>query len=170
MENVKSFLAGTILALSALRVGSRVKVVLSGEPGRFHSTEGFIAQEDEILKVLTGYLGTGNSFGIHRLADTFLAQDQSVGKTLILVISDSDIFNALGKVQDGLSGWSVAKDSATKAGGGATYALHMPESYFPEGVERMRRDLWNVFSLVTQEDLVHFARNFSRQHYGRFFR
>src|SRR5699024_9154431 len=39
-------LAGTILALSALRGGARVKVVLSGEPGQTLSTESFTRNED----------------------------------------------------------------------------------------------------------------------------
>src|SRR5207249_1544435 len=38
-------LAGTIIALSALRMGARVMVVLSGEPGKALATEGFVSDE-----------------------------------------------------------------------------------------------------------------------------
>ncbi len=64
-------LAAAIMALSALRAGAQVKVVLSGEPGNSISTDGFIRNQSEILRVLASYLGTGYSFGIHRLAETF---------------------------------------------------------------------------------------------------
>lgn len=159
-------LAGTILALSALRVGAKIKLVLSGEPGTFHATDGFISDENEILQVLTGYLGTGTYFDIHRLRETFLAKDQRLKSSHIVVISDIDIFTALDKEDGGVSGWSVAKASAERAGGGATYVLHMPEDYYHNGVERMRQDHWNVFPVLTQEDLVEFARKFSKTHYG----
>src|SRR5262245_5190381 len=64
-------LAGAIIALSALRAGSHVKVVLSGEPGRTIATPSFERNDALVLKTLTSYLGTGYSFGIHRLAETF---------------------------------------------------------------------------------------------------
>ena len=61
-------LAGTIIALSALRVGAKVMVVLSGEPGKSLATDGFVSEETKVLEVLTSYLGTGTTFGIQRAA------------------------------------------------------------------------------------------------------
>ena len=64
-------LAGAIVALSALRSGSKVKVALSGEPGQTRTTDGFVRQSPAILATLTDYLGSGYAFGIHRLSETF---------------------------------------------------------------------------------------------------
>ncbi len=73
-------LAGTIMVLSALRAGARVKVVLSGEPGNSISTDGFIRQEQELLRLMTNYLGTGYAFGIHRLEETFMLTFARIGR------------------------------------------------------------------------------------------
>jgi hypothetical protein len=96
-------LAGAIIALSALRVGSRVKVVLSGEPGRTISTPGFERNAPTILKALTSYLGTGYSFGIHRLAETFnsAAKPRPVH---ILVVSEQRYVFHVG-FESGPCGW-----------------------------------------------------------------
>jgi hypothetical protein len=71
-------LAGTIMALSALRAGARVMAVLSGEPGEFSETDGFTRSEQDVMKVLTGYLGTGYAFGIMRLKDAFLGKSRPI--------------------------------------------------------------------------------------------
>ena len=62
-------LAGCVIALSALRAGARVMAVLSGHPGPHSATAGFVDNEREVLRILTGYLGTGYAFGIPLLAD-----------------------------------------------------------------------------------------------------
>src|SRR5690606_15953972 len=82
-------LAGAIVCLSALRVGARVKVVLSGEPGTSVSTDGFTRDENQVLGVLTDYLGTGYAFGIHRLEETFVEKTEH--PTHILIVTDQDI-------------------------------------------------------------------------------
>ena len=97
-------LAGTIIAMSALRAGSRVMAVLSGEPGKTVSTDDFIRDERGILKVLTGYLGTGNTFGIHRLRETFSSRTAADRPVHILIVTDNDIFNLLDAVVGGQSG------------------------------------------------------------------
>jgi len=159
-------LAGTIIALSALRAGSRVKVVLSGEPGKWTGTSGFIRDEKEILKTLTSYLGTGYSFGIHRLAETFDSRTAAERPVHIVVVTDHDVFQMLNQSADGRTGWDIAKEAVTKARGGATYVLHMRESNNPRGTERMRGDGWNVRCVIEWEDVVAFARDFSRVRYG----
>jgi hypothetical protein len=161
-------LAGTIIALSALRVGARVKVVLSGEaPGRAISTDGFISREHDVLAILTDYLGTGYSFGIHRLRETF-AWKRKPGDRLvhILIVSDHDIFSMLDQEFHGDAGWDIARDAAERAGGGATYALNMPGGWEPQKVARMKADGWQVHSVQNWEELVAFARAFSLAKYG----
>ncbi len=155
-------LAGTIMALSALRAGAQVMVALSGEPGEFSETEGFTRNEDDLLKVLTGYLGTGFAFGIGRLKETFLSGSAPIErKTHILIITDSDIFSMLGRS----SGWDIAEEALQKAGGGGTYVLHRVNTERGE-VARMEKQGWNVYGLTEWESLVRFAREFSRKRYG----
>lgn len=156
-------LAGTIMALSALRAGARVMVVLSGEPGEFSETNGFTQSEDDILKVLTSYLGTGFAFGIGRLKAAFLSDNTPIKrKTHILIITDSDIFSMLGEK----SGWDIAEKALEKAGGGGTYVLHRVNPDRGEAV-RMREQGWDVHGLTEWESLVRFAREFSRKRYGK---
>ena len=50
-------LAGAIISLSALRVGSRVKATLWSGKHDFQTTGEFIRDEKEVLKILTGYIG-----------------------------------------------------------------------------------------------------------------
>jgi hypothetical protein len=143
--------------------------VLSGEPGKTVSTEGFIRDERGILKVLTGYLGTGNTFGIHRLRETFLSRTTVDRPVHILIVTDNDIFNLLDAVVGGQSGWEVAREAAAKARGGATYVLEMrglPQS-FATREERMQTDGWSVRHVTSMEELLDFARRFSQVAYGK---
>jgi hypothetical protein len=126
-------LAGTVIALSALRAGAFVKVVLSGEPGRSISTDGFIRNQSEILKTLLNYLGTGYSFGIHRLAETYAGDKRLDRPSHILVVSDYDMFAMLAQYRG--------------------------------QIERMTADGWNVHLVNSMEELLAFARQFSRMQY-----
>ena len=100
-------LAGAIMALSALRAGSRVKVVLSGEPGRTISTAGFVRDPQAILRTLVSYLGTGYAFGIHRLAETFTSDEPGQRPVHVLIVSDNDMFRMLDESGNGRVGWDV---------------------------------------------------------------
>ena len=120
-------LAGTIVCLSALRAGARVKVVLSGEPeGKTFAMPDFERDERTILDVLTGYLGTGIGFGVHRLADTFDARTPRDRAVHVLLLSDHDLFRLLAHEEDGVPGWDVARRSLAAARGGGTVVLNMP--------------------------------------------
>jgi hypothetical protein len=165
-------LAGTIMVLSALRAGARVKVVLSGEPGRSVATEGFIRDSGACMGLLTNYLGTGYAFGIHRLAETFLTSREPERPVHVLVISDHDMFAMLEQEANGRIGWDVAREAATRCGGGATYVLQMPggngnaEKSSDPGIMRMQADGWNVHLVDSMEELLLFAKQFSRARYG----
>ena len=168
-------LAGAIVALSALRTGSRVMVALSGEPGRTITTDGFVRDQWTVLKTLTSYLGTGYTFGIHRLAETFAARPRTARPAHILIVTDNDIFGMLEEKKKEKFGWDVARESLGQARGGGTYVLQLPGYLMAQekaqrvvhpGCERMRRDGWNVANVNSMEDLVEFARRFSRTAYG----
>ncbi len=162
-------LAGAIMVLSALRAGARVKVVLSGEPGKTISTEGFIRDEQECLNVLTNYLGTGYAFGIHRLAETFPEDFEHDRPVHVLIVSDSDMFMILNAEGDGRLGWEIAKETIPRCRGGATYVLQISTNSpwtKDSSVVRMQHDGWKVNFVDSMEELISFARQFSRTQYG----
>jgi hypothetical protein len=172
-------LAGAIIALSALRVGARVKVVLSGEPGRTIATAGFERNATTVLKTLTSYLGTGYSFGIHRLAETFEAAAKTSSRANsrpvhILIVSDNDMFSMLDSESKGCRGWEVAGRAVELAGGGGTFVLELPEhvrsaswSQNTSGyLERIRAMGWDLGIVSSMEELIQFAREFSRGRFG----
>lgn len=155
-------LAGTIMVLSALRAGAKVMVTLSGEPGEYSSTNGFIRDEKEILKTLTGYLGTGYSFGILRLKQTFLDEEKRSRSVHILIITDSDIFHMLNEVKNG---WEIARQALEKAGGGGTFVLNIPGRYFEKDIQALRDQGWNVHQVTTWEEMIAFAKAFAKMQY-----
>jgi hypothetical protein len=156
-------LAGAVMALSALRTGARVMACLSGEPGSFTQTEGFVRSERQVLSVLTDYLGTGYAFGIERLRATFLDAPPPRNPVHILVVSDGDLFHMLKELR---GGWDLAREAAARAGGGATAALQLNPSQWTEDLSRLRAAGWAIHPVRTMEELVAFARAFSRARYG----
>ncbi len=155
-------LAGTVITISALRTGARVMACLSGEPGKFTQTDGFIRDERRIMSVLTDYLGTGYAFGVGRLDATFCGETKRERATHILVVSDSDIFAMLDSA-DG--GWDIARRAAEAAGGGATFVLEIPGASHSKQMDRLRSIGWEVYTVTGQEELVAFARAFAREKY-----
>jgi hypothetical protein len=155
-------LAGTVVALSALRAGARVMACLSGEPGRFSQTDGFVRSEREILATLTGYLGSGYAFGASRLDETFVGGPAPRRATHILVVSDQDMFHMLDSYPHG---WDVARDAVRRAGGGGTFVLEIDPAAYAGQVQRMQQIGWSVHAVRTQEELLAFARAFSRARY-----
>lgn len=168
-------LAGAIIALSALRSGSRVKVVLSGEPGRSLSTDGFLGDRKTVMRTLTSYLGTGYAFGIHRLRETFATRKPTDRPVHILIVSDNDLFSMLDEEGDGRIGWDVAKAALNQAKAGGTIVLELPQHVrsanwaqnVPEYIARLRNDGWNVAIVASMDELVDFARKFARATYVR---
>jgi hypothetical protein len=128
-----------------------------------------------VLKTLASYLGTGYSFGIHRLAETFDEQTKRQQPAHILVVSDNDIFSMLDQKGDDRLGWDVALEAIRLCGGGGTYVLQLPQAVlsadWPQPVranlDRMKRDGWAVSLVNTMEELVAFARQFSKANYDR---
>ncbi|MGH9903260.1 MAG: VWA domain-containing protein, partial [Pyrinomonadaceae bacterium] len=160
-------LAGTIIAVSALRAGAKVLATLSGEPGRSVSTDGFVSNESAVLELLTGYLGTGYAFGIHRLVETFRATKPPPRPVHILIITDHDIFSMLDQTYEGTGGWEIARRSLETAAGGGTYVLHMRRDWNDAQTARMTADGWHVSNVENLEDMVAFARGFSKENYAR---
>ncbi|MBF0530049.1 MAG: VWA domain-containing protein [Deltaproteobacteria bacterium] len=157
-------LAGTIICLSALRAGAKVMVTLSGEPGEYNSTPGFIRDEKEILNVLTGYLGTGYSFGIARLKATFLKGEKLQRPVHILIVTDSDIFSMLKETKNG---WEIAGQALEISGGGGTFVLNISLGYWEKEIESLKAIGWNVHQVTGWEEMIAFARAFAKMQYDR---
>ncbi len=163
-------LSGAIMVLSALRVGARVKVVLSGEPGESICTDGFMRDERELFQVMTNYLGTGYSFGIHRLAETFGEDFRADRPVHILVISDGDMFRMLDESGNDRLGWDVAREAVAACGGGATFVLQLHDDFrkhYAQPMQRMQHIGWSTHLVNSMEELLVFARQFSRQTWQR---
>lgn len=164
-------LAGAIISLSALRAGASVKVVLSGEPGSSVSTDGFIRIQPDVMRTMVSYLGTGYAFGIHRLAETFCERAKLPRPVHILLVSDYDMFRILDAEVDGRVGWDVARDALQRCQGGGTYVLELPgypestQEQFGQQIVRMQADGWNVHLVNSMEEMLEFAKQFSRARY-----
>jgi hypothetical protein len=170
-------LAGAVVALSALRAGSNVQVTLWSGSHQFMSTDGFVRDEREVLRILTSFYGGMTCFPIHRLRETFASERPR--RTHILMISDDGITTMFDKDERGNSGWDIAAQALKMGGAGGTMALNMPAKWEDAGrfnwkrsdyedLKRARSEQgWDIHAISRVEGLVDFARAFSRRHYAK---
>ncbi len=168
-------LAGAILCLSALRAGARVQATLWSGKNQATSTDGFVRDEEAILRVLTGYYGGATAFPIHTLRDTYASRPRDARPAHVLVISDDGVSTMFDRDERGNSGWDVAAGALQRAGGGGTFVLNLPERWEQMAAAagalaeiRRARDVqgWQVYRVASWEELVEFAWRFSRLRYG----
>jgi len=156
--------AGVVLVISALRAGARVMACLSGEwqgQGNFTQTEGFVRNEKKLLGVLTGYLGTGSSFGLTRLVQTFVAAPPRKRPAHLVVVSDSDLFS---EIETTKNGWDLAKRAVERAGGGATAVLRLDNApRYADWLGKMSGAGFDCHLVASEKELVDFARAFARK-------
>ncbi len=166
-------LAGAIIALSALRAGAGVQATLWSGKREYMHTPGFIRDERAILRVLTGFFGGGTCFPIHRLRQTFCERAERRRPAHILMISDDGIVTMFDKDEEGNNGWDVSARALAAAGGGGSMALNISADWEQESwahsrvLQRASREQgWEISAISRMEDLVDFARAFSRRHYA----
>jgi len=168
-------LAGAIVCLSALRAGARVQATLWSGPRQFIGTEGFVRDEHAVLAVLTGYFGGGTAFPIHRLRDTYERRSRLERPAHVFIVSDDGVSTIFDKDERGSDGWVVAGEALGRARGGGTMALNLSAGWesasgpqHPYVLIRRARDEqgWNVVRVSSWEDLIAFARAFSKLRYG----
>ena len=171
-------LAGAIIALSALRAGSAVKVTLWSGKNQVLATRGFVRDGDDVLRVLTGFFGGMTSFPIHCLRDTFPAKGARARPTHILMISDDGITTMFEKDERGNSGWDISARALAAGAAGGTMALNMKSGWEEQAenswygqcvrdLKRARREQgWEIHGIEAFEDLIGFAQAFSRRHYA----
>jgi hypothetical protein len=169
-------LAGAIVAISALRAGARVQVTLWSGKDEVTHTDGFVRDEQAILRVLTGFYGGATCFPIHRLRETYAHRPATERPVHLLMISDDGITTMFDDDERGNSGWTVARQALTSARGGGTMVLNLPtgelwDSYYRDAAKTLARaeqELgWRVERVTDWPELVEFARRFSRDHYVR---
>ncbi|APA69130.1 vWA domain-containing protein [Janthinobacterium sp. 1_2014MBL_MicDiv] len=168
-------LAGAVIALSALRAGSKVQVTLWSGKNEVMQTPGFVRDEDMILGVLTGFFGGGTCFPIHCLRKTYAARRERPAH--ILMISDDGITTMFDGDEQGNSGWDIAAKALAQGGAGGTMALNLERGWDGaathtwlqqtyEDLKRARREQgWDIHAVERYEDLLDFARAFSRRYY-----
>jgi hypothetical protein len=170
-------LAGAIIALSALRVGSRVQATLWSGKRQFMCTKGFVRDEDAVLRVLTGYYGGATAFPIHQLRDTFANRSDTSRAVHILMISDDGITTMFDNDEKGRSGWDIASSALAKGRAGGTMALNIRSHWdqagtgwaarvAPQLIRARTEQGWKIHAIERMDDLVAFARAFSREHYA----
>jgi hypothetical protein len=168
-------LAGAIVALSALRAGARVQATLWSGARQFQSTDGFVRDERAVLRILTGYFGGGTAFPLHVLRDTFAARKPTARPAHILVVSDDGVSTMFDAVDErGTPGWEVARAARARARGGGTLVLNLWSTWEshadggPYQVIRRARDQegWAVDVVTGWDQLIGFARAFSRRHWS----
>ena len=158
-------LAATIIGLSALRAGASVMGCLSGEPGSYLETNGFITDETDLLTTLTSYLGTGYAYGIERLRKPF--EEKPNKKSHLVIVTDNDIFSMLeSDTQTEQTHWELAEIALKNAGGHGTMVLHSQPDYNKDLVIRLNKMGWNVYYVTNEAELLKFALEFSQQNYA----
>ncbi|TGL88707.1 VWA domain-containing protein [Leptospira congkakensis] len=157
-------LAGAIISLSALRTGSSVRVTLWSGEKEYETTNGFIRNEKEILKVLTGYFGGGTCFPLDLLEEGY--KEKPKRKRHILIISDDGI-DTMFTQKFPRDPRFIAKNALEKAEGGGSMVLQL---YNPKGnsiVNEMRKSGWELYPISNWEDLIQFSKEFVQRNYVR---
>ena len=82
------------------------------------------------------------------------------------------MFRMLDEKGSGRVGWDVARESLAACQGGGTYVLQIPDYVRAHNpgtshgyLDRMQQDGWNVHMVNSLEELIAFARQFSRASY-----
>lgn len=162
-------LAGTIIALSALRAGARVHATLWSGTRQFTSTDGFVRDEQAVMGILTGHFGGATAFPLHVLRDTYADGRHGVAAgrpTHIVVVSDDGVDTMIKALDErGTPGRDIAPAALAAAGAGGTLLLRL--------AERQRARIasltpgWDLHPVRDWPDVVAFAAEFSRRHYQR---
>jgi len=172
-------LAGTIIVISALRAGARVRATLWSGKHQFQTTQGFIRDETAILRVLTAHYGGATQFPIHVLREIYAIRRPDERPVHVLSISDDGVTTMFEDLDErGRPGWEACAQAMNKGRGGGTLALNIPadwesgqrHSYYQNlaaTLQRARSEQdWQVHAVPTLEGLVAFAHAFSRQKFG----
>lgn len=157
-------LCGSILALSALRMGAKVQATLWSGAGQFETTGGFIRDEKRILGTIAGFISGGTAFPLNVLRETYRKRKPDDTPAHVVVISDDGVDTMFAKDERGTDGETLIKLALEKGRGGMTLALNLwSKNWAPRA--RFEKLGVKVHSCTTMEELVAFARAFVRENY-----
>jgi len=162
-------IAGAILALSALKAGSAVRATLWSGARQFQSTDGFVRNDIDVLRILTGYLGGATAFPLHMLRDTYTGKPTRPA-THIVVLSDDGADTMLQQDELGNAGADICRRAIESAVAGGTLALnvYMPDSErFTAFLSTMHAQGWHSHLVSSWQEVIAFAYEFSRQTFGQ---
>ena len=160
-------LAGTIITLSALRVGSRVQATLWSGAKQFITTNGFISDEKQLLKIVCGFIGGATAFPIHILRETYSKRKPNSRKVHILVVSDEGVTTMFDKDEKKNSGWDISEMSLKNCGAGGTFVLNLYGDWKKDkSLVAANKQGWEIHAVNSWEALVKFAKEFSKKQYA----
>ncbi|WP_037338590.1 hypothetical protein [Saccharospirillum impatiens] len=170
-------LAGALLCVSALRAGAAVQVTLWSGAHQCLATEGFIRNETEALRVLTGFFGGMTSFPLKQLRTTY-AQPRKT-PTQVVVLSDDGISSLFEDDEAGTPGEQISALTLNHCQGAGHWVLDLPydldspqlqrSAWMKSAVERIQQGQqqgWQVHRVDGLAPMLQFAREFSSQYYG----
>lgn len=157
-------LAGAIISLSALRTGSHVRVTLWSGEKEYETTNGFVKDEKEILKVLTGYFGGGTCFPLNLLEEGYKEKPKS--KRHILIISDDGI-DTMFTQKYPRDPRAIAKNALEKGEGGGSMVLQLYNANGNSIINEMGKSGWELYPIQSWEDLIQFSKDFVYRNYVR---
>lgn len=157
-------LAGSIIALSALKTGSAVRVTLWSGKKEFLTTNGFIRNEKEILKVLTGYFGGGTCFPLELLEEEYKVEPKR--KKHILVISDDGI-DTIFTQNYPRDPRQIVSQALKNAQGGGSMVLQLYQPNQNPVVNELQQNGWDIYPIQNWNDLIQFSKHFVKRNYVR---
>ena len=146
-------LAGAIVALFTLRVGARVQATLWSGKKQVTLTDGFIRDEDAILRVFTGFYGSATQFPIHVLRDTYAKRPPEARPAPILIISDDGVSTMFDADERGNDGWDMAARSLASARGAGLMVLNIACAIAPAHLPRFRENV-RAFAALGRKTLL----------------
>ena len=126
-------LAGAILCLSALRAGARVQATLWSGKNQFTTTDGFVRNHEDVLRVLTGYFGGATAFPIHYCGILTPRENPMHAQYTFLSSPMMESRQCLIAMRVASSGWDIAAMALNRAEGGGTLVLNLPVNWAASG-------------------------------------
>lgn len=162
-------LAGTIVALSALRAGASVQATLWSGPGQFQTTPGFVRDEKTILRIITGCINGSTAFPLHMLRTTYSPRTRHDRPVHILIVSDEGVDTMAQRDEKGQDGMELARMALERARAGGTMVLNLfgPNALAQPFFVQAAGLGFDLHAVTDWGQLVQFARAFSRRQYYR---
>ena len=159
-------LAGTILALSALRAGARVQATLWSGAGQFDTSGSFMRDENRILGIVTGYICGATAFPLSVMRETYRNRPADSNSAHIVIISDDGVDTILASDEKGTLGSALCTEALARARGGATMVLNIGAPKWPHAAT-LEKLGFAIHRVTDWEQLVVFAREFVRRNYEK---